>query len=103
MVIRDVNENCGRADGDDLAKLIGRDTLCFRCSEPISEHLVQWIGHGADISIHPECAIELAAHLLSDAFKALTGFEVPYACSNENLLRAMGPNCVRLLQERKRK
>jgi hypothetical protein len=46
---------------------------CFLCGKPFAEDeaVVYWKGNGEETSItlHPRCAAELSAHLLSDAAK----------------------------------
>jgi hypothetical protein len=46
---------------------------CFLCGKPFGddEDLVFWRGDNTEITLHARCAAELAAHLLSDATKAM--------------------------------
>ena len=46
---------------------------CFLCGKPFAEDedVVYWHGSNTEITLHAECAAELAAHLLSDATKAM--------------------------------
>jgi hypothetical protein len=46
---------------------------CFLCGKPFGddEDLVFWRGDNTEITLHAKCAAELAAHLLSDATKAM--------------------------------
>jgi hypothetical protein len=48
---------------------------CFLCGKPFAddEDLVFWRGDNTEITLHAKCAAELAAHLLSDATKAMLG------------------------------
>jgi hypothetical protein len=47
--------------------------VCFLCGKPFAENevVVYWHGSNTEITLHAECAAELAAHLLSDATKAM--------------------------------
>jgi len=49
--------------------------VCFLCGKPFAEDedLVFWRGSDTEITLHAKCAAELAAHLLSDATKAMLG------------------------------
>ncbi len=100
MVIRDFDFELRRANGDPIAQLIGPDPGCFYCGEQVGGHLVHWHGYGAEfMSLHPDCAMALAAHLLADAFRAETGFEIPPGGDPALLLAAMAKNCFRLMQK----
>jgi hypothetical protein len=46
---------------------------CFLCGKPFAENedVVYWHGNNTEITLHAKCAAELAAHLLSDATKAV--------------------------------
>jgi len=48
---------------------------CFLCGKTFGddEDLVFWRGDNTEITLHAKCAAELAAHLLSDATKAMLG------------------------------
>jgi hypothetical protein len=47
--------------------------VCFLCGKTFGddEDLVFWRGDNTEITLHARCAAELAAHLLSDATKAM--------------------------------
>jgi len=47
--------------------------VCFLCGKTFGddEDLVFWRGDNTEITLHAKCAAELAAHLLSDATKAM--------------------------------
>jgi hypothetical protein len=47
--------------------------VCFLCGKTFGddEDLVFWRGDNTEITLHAKCAAELAAHLLSDATKAV--------------------------------
>jgi hypothetical protein len=47
--------------------------VCFLCGKPFAENedVVFWRGDNTEITLHAKCAAELAAHLLSDATKAM--------------------------------
>ena len=46
---------------------------CFLCGKTFAEDedVVFWRGDNTEITLHAKCAAELAAHLLSDAAKAM--------------------------------
>lgn len=44
--------------------------LCFKCGKPLSGVNVLWYGGGKAIGLHPDCGIELAAHLARDSLHA---------------------------------
>lgn len=45
--------------------------LCFRCRKPLSGITVLWYGGGGEgIALHPECALNLGAHLCRDGINA---------------------------------
>jgi hypothetical protein len=46
---------------------------CFLCGKTFAEDedVVFWRGDNTEITLHAKCAAELAAHLLSDATKAM--------------------------------
>jgi len=46
---------------------------CFLCGKPFAEDedVVFWRGANSEITLHAKCAAELAAHLLSDATRAV--------------------------------
>jgi len=48
---------------------------CFLCGKTFAENevVVYWHGNNTEITLHAKCAAELAAHLLSDATKAMLG------------------------------
>ena len=46
-------------------------SVCFYCGDPFPEYpVIQWAGHSANIFLHPDCAAQLALHLVSDWQKA---------------------------------
>jgi len=56
-----------------LRMFVRLSEVCFLCGKPFAENedVVFWRGSNTEITLHAECAAELAAHLLSDATKAM--------------------------------
>ena len=44
---------------------------CFYCGQEVEGVGVFWVGCGDDLVLHPNCAEELAVHLITDAREAL--------------------------------
>ena len=43
---------------------------CFLCGEFIAGLIVYWNGRGADLSLHPKCAVHLGVDLIKDGRSA---------------------------------
>jgi hypothetical protein len=56
-----------------LRMFVRLSEVCFLCGKTFAddEDLVFWRGSDTEITLHAKCAAELAAHLLSDATKAV--------------------------------
>jgi hypothetical protein len=63
-------------NSDEALRMVVRlSEVCFLCGKTFAddEDLVFWRGSDTEITLHAKCAAELAAHLLSDATKAMLG------------------------------
>ena len=61
-MIAQTSDSAGGTD----RRAVPAGTACYYCSYPLQGTVILWWGRGADIHLHPQCAVELSIRLMRD-------------------------------------